>query len=53
MNKVSSNPMTFTPVLKSVIEMDDDMVKSILNWAKFTFENKEKFKDESVLYNLI
>jgi hypothetical protein len=48
MNRVSSNPMSFTPVVKSIVEMEDDMVKNILTWAKFTFENKEKFKDESV-----
>lgn len=52
MNKVYVNPMNFTPVIKCQVEMDDEMVKLILKWAKETFENKEKFKDESVDNNL-
>ena len=48
MNKVYVNPMNFSPVIKCQVEMEEDMVKSILKWAKDTSENKEKFKDENV-----
>lgn len=51
--------MSFVPVIKESGEMDDEMSKNILHWARETFENKsenksenkEKFKDESVFLN--
>ena len=31
-------------------DMEDDMFNFIDKWARDTFENKEKFRDESVIY---
>ena len=48
MIKPANLAMSFVPVVKETGEMDDDMAKLIQKWARDTFENKEKFKDESV-----
>jgi hypothetical protein len=43
------NTLTFKTVVKAC-EMDKDMFSHIERWAKETFENKEKYRDEMVKF---